>query len=98
LKPVWATQAAGDSDRPYLGPGFGGTSVSSVIFVDTVVIPAINIGTELSLAGDIRGMQRQRVLGRGHLLRDKDRLPDGVVRRGVSSAIVRYGVGAQVGF
>jgi hypothetical protein len=37
-------------------------------------------------------------LVRGHLLRDKDRLPDGVVRRGVSSVIVGYGVGAQVRF
>jgi len=32
------------------------------------------------------------------LLGDKDRLPDGVVRSGVSSVIVRYGVGAQVRF
>ena len=37
-------------------------------------------------------------LVRVHLLGDKDRLPDGVVQRGVSSVIVRYGVGAHVRF
>jgi hypothetical protein len=161
-----------------------------VIFVDAVVIPAISVRAELSLAGDISGMQRERVpggdndlvsrhhdtvvsgvvkfeappadpfqvnpvggtgvawrqtnrtgafrsnrppimttpvaetlsnavfaasggldgtialhqrlailaLARVHPLLDKDRLPDGVVRRGVSSVIVGYGVGAQVRF
>jgi len=161
-----------------------------VIFVDASVIPAIGIGGEVSLAGDISGTQQERAFGgsndlvsrhhdtvfsgvvkfkappagpfqivavagtgvawrqtnragtfrsylppfistpvaetlsnivfaasggldgaialhqrlailalvRVHLLGDKDRLPDGVVRSGVSSVIVRYGVGAQVRF
>jgi hypothetical protein len=35
---------------------------------------------------------------RVHGLLDDDRLPDGVVRRGVSSLIFRFGVGAQLGY
>jgi hypothetical protein len=185
-----STQAAGDSDRPYLGPGFGGTSLSSIIFVDAALNSAISVGGEVSLAADITGSQDERVSGgsnallsqhhdtifsavfkvnipasnqfhlaagggiglagretnrtgtfrpnvppflltpvaenlsdtvlaltgcvdgviairnrigilglvRVHYLADNDRGPGGVVHRGVSSLIVRYGVGAQIRF
>ena len=123
-----STQAAGDSDRPYLGPGFGGTSVGSVInavggtgvawrqtnrtgafrsnrppFISTPVAETLSnavFAASGGLDGAIALHQRLAILAlvRVHLLHDKDRLPDGVVRRGVSSVIVRYGVGAQVRF
>jgi len=185
-----STQDAGHDDLPYLGPGFGGTSVASVIFVDAALTPTISVGGEVSLAGDIIGSQSQRATGgsnafvsrhhdtvfsgviklrrpppnrfqvaasgglglarretnrtgtfisttspyvstpgveslsdtvfavtgglevvvpigsrlgilalvRVHYLADDDRRSDGVVHRGVSSQIFRYGVGAQVRF
>jgi len=185
-----STQAAGDSDSPYLGPGVGGTTVGGVFFVDVGLSSAISLGGEVSLAGNISGSQDQRVPGgsnsllsqhrdtvfagvlkvrtpisnrlqvsisgglgvalresnrtgtfrpntppfvltpvterlsdtvlattagfdgvvavsnrlgllavvRVHYLADNDRLPDGVVHRGVSSLILRYGFGAQVRF
>jgi hypothetical protein len=180
----------GASDSPYLGPGFGGTSFCSVLFVDADLRPAVTVGGEVSVAGDITGSQRERVVGgsntllsehhdtvvsgmvklktparggfqmaaagglglarrqtdrsgtfgpyippfvltpvtetlsdtvlavtggldgvlainrrvgilalvRVHYLADNDRLPDGVVHRGVSSVILRYGIGARVRF
>lgn len=36
--------------------------------------------------------------GRIHRLKDDDRRPDGVVKRGVSSTILRYGIGALIRF
>jgi hypothetical protein len=186
----FSTQPMGASDSPYLGPGFGGTSVCSVLFVDADVSPAVTVGGEISVARDITGSQRERVpeggntllsehhdtvvsgmvklktpatsrfqmaagagaglarrqtnrsgtfgpfnppfvltpvtetlsdtvlavtggldgvfainrrvgilaLVRVHYLADNDRLPDGVVHRGVSSVILRYGIGARVRF
>ena len=37
-------------------------------------------------------------VGRAHFLVDDDRQPDGVVRRGVSSVVLRAGAGVQVRF
>ena len=184
-----STQAAGDSDRPYLGPGFGGSNVGSVIFLDVAMGRTASLGGEFSTARNISGSQAQRVpggnntllsehhdivvsavvkltrttnrfhvaaagglgfarrqtertgtfrpnvppfvlspvtetlsdtvlaatggldgvlaiservgilaLARVHYLADNDRLPDGVVHRGVSSLILRYGIGARVRF
>lgn len=185
-----STQAAGDNDRPYLGPGFGGSNVGSVIFLDVDMGRTASLGGEFSTARNISGSQTQRVpggnntllsehhdivvsavvklktrtanrfhvaavgglgfarrqtertgtfrpnvppfvirpvtetlsdtvlaatggldgvlaiservgilaLARVHYLADNDRLPDGVVHRGVSSLILRYGIGARVRF
>lgn len=184
-----STQAAGASDRPYLGPGFGGSNVGSVIFLDVAMGRTASLGGEFSTARNISGSQAQRVpggnntllsehhdivvsavvkltrttnrfhvaavgglgfarrqtertgtfrpnvppfvvspvtetlsdtvlaatggldgvlaiservgilaLARVHYLADNDRLPDGVVHRGVSSLILRYGIGARVRF
>jgi hypothetical protein len=185
-----STQADGASDSPYLGPGFGGTSLAAVIFLEMDVRPNVSVGVESSLSRDITGAQSQRASGgsnsflsqhhdslvsgvvklrtpatarvklavaggvgialrdtnrtgtftsvslqplsqpvadsvsdivlafsggldgtfaitsrfgllaivRAHVLADDDRLPDGVVKRGVSSFMLRYGVGAQVRF
>lgn len=184
-------QGEGDSDRPYLGPPFGGTSLSSVFMLDVPVGRTVSIGGEASLAASISGQQNQRVggftsaqfesrhhdtivsadlkagmpfagrvraaavggfgvawrqtsrsgtvaqgfgstgtlpfneklttvvpaalggaelsvrvaqkvailaSGRLHFLFDDDRREDGVVRRGVSSMVLRAGAGVQIGF
>jgi hypothetical protein len=186
-------QGEGTSDSPYLGPGFGGSSLAGIGMIDVAARSRASLGGEISLAGDISGNQRQRapsgtnvlvsdhhdtvisllakigtpddqrvrvraVIGGGivqrhterrgtvepfstttpppknppileilsdsvlafacgvdvsagiggHLafvalvrlyqLKDDDRLPDGVVHRGVSSTIVRYGGGLQLRF
>jgi hypothetical protein len=183
-------QGAGDSDIPYLGPPFAGTSLSSVFMLDVPVGRTVSIGGEASLAASIRGEQSQRLSGgtadflsrhhdtilsadlkagmpftgrvraaavgglglawrqtsrsgtvrqefgsratvpfnekvttvvpavlggadvavrvaqkvailaggRLHYLFDDDRTEDGVVRRGVSSLVVRVGAGVQIGF
>ena len=183
-------QAAGESDRPYLGPGFGGSNVGFVMVLDVDMGRTTSVGGEFSTAGDISGSQEERVSGgsntllskhhdmvvtavvklktpttnrfhvatvgglgfarrqtertgtfrpnfppfvispvtetlsdtvlavtggvdavlafservgllalaRVHYLADDDQLPDGVVHRGVSSLILRYGIGARVRF
>jgi hypothetical protein len=185
-----SSQGIGESDRPYLGPGFGGTTWSSVVFGEVVVQSHLSLGGEASINGTLTGDQFERVPGganqlasrhrdsifsgmvkvrsspasrfqvaagggvglawrrtirtghfasdfppavlgpvtetlddavpaltgaidaavragdrlgivvlvRLHKLKDPDRLPDGVVKRGVSSLIVRYGAGVQVQF
>jgi hypothetical protein len=185
-----SSQPEGASDRPYLGPGFGGTALSAIVFGDAHLQPKVSVGGEASCGGAISGQQFERVpggsnqllsrhrdwifsaivkahspassivqisagggvgLARRHTVRtgnfvrdfppgaagsvtetlgdnvravsgvidtavrvnrhlrvltlfriykldDEDRLPDGVVKRGVSSVIVRYGVGGQVQF
>ena len=59
-------------------------------------VPAITLGADLgvSLARRVALFGVARV----HALKDDDRLPDGVVKRGVSSAIVRLGGGVQMKF
>jgi len=44
-----SSQAVGDSDQPYLGPGFGGTTWSSVAFGEAVVRHHWSVGGEASL-------------------------------------------------
>jgi hypothetical protein len=57
-----SSQAAGKSDRPYLGPPFGGTSRAIVGNVDLPIGRNACVGGEISLAGDISGVQSQRAL------------------------------------
>ncbi len=77
-------------------PGFG-LRVSAP-FSETLNdwVPAITIGADLavSLARRVALFGAARV----HALKDDDRLPDGVVKRGVSSTIVRLGGGVQLKF
>jgi hypothetical protein len=187
----FSRQGAGDSDLPYLGPPFGGTSLTSMLMLDVPVAPTVSIGGEASIASSISGEQSARVAegsaqfvsahrdtivsanvkvgtpfrgrlraavvggvgaarrhtsriglvadpfstrpaaspyaaslttwvpaisgggdaavqvaskvailatGRVHLLADKDRDHSGVVRRGVSSVVVRIGAGVQIAF
>jgi hypothetical protein len=54
---------AGESQSPYLGPGFGGMSLGALILVDADVSSVVALGGELSLAGDISGAQSQRAPG-----------------------------------
>ena len=56
-------QAAGKSDSPYLGPGFGGTSLAGIGMLDVAAGSRVTIGGEVSLAGDITGTQNQRTSG-----------------------------------
>jgi hypothetical protein len=58
-----STQPTGEGREPYLGPGFGGTSFSTVIFIDGGETPRITLGGEVSLAADISGSQTQRADG-----------------------------------
>jgi opacity protein-like surface antigen len=58
-----AHQAAGQSDAPYLGPGFGGSSLAGLGMIDIAIRPRVSVGGEVSLAGDISGTQTQRASG-----------------------------------
>jgi hypothetical protein len=61
-----------------------------------------NVVFAYSLGGDVdvRIARRIRILilARWHRLRDDDLLPDGVVRRGISSTVFRTGIGAKMTF
>jgi len=77
-------------------PGFG-LRVSTP-FSETLNdwAPAITLGVDLAVS-----LARRAALfgaARVHALKDDDRLPDGVVKRGVSSTIVRLGGGLQLNF
>ena len=61
-----SAQAEGQSDSPYLGPGFGGTSLAGLGMIDVGVGPRATVGGEVSLAGDITGTQNQRAPGGGN--------------------------------
>jgi hypothetical protein len=56
-------QAAGDSDGPYLGPGFGGSSLAGIGMIDAAIGSRVDVGGEVSLAGNISGTQSQRASG-----------------------------------
>ena len=56
-------QNEGQSDSPYLGPGFGGTAPALAVFVDALVTPRFTAGGELTWAQHISGEQSQRVPG-----------------------------------
>jgi hypothetical protein len=55
-----STQAAGASDLPYLGRGFGGTALAALAAVDRDVRRHLTIGGEVSTAAAITGDQSQR--------------------------------------
>lgn len=56
-------QGEGESDSPYLGPGFGGTAPALIVFVDGPIASRFAVGGELTWARDISGGQSQRVPG-----------------------------------
>ena len=56
-------QQEGESDSPYLGPGFGGTTPALIVIVDGLIAPRFTVGGEFSWARDISGEQSQRVPG-----------------------------------
>jgi len=79
-----------------LGQGFGSTTAVPFNEEVTTVVPAVLGGADLS----VRVAEKVAILagGRVHYLFDDDRREDGVVRRGVSSIVVRVGAGVQIGF
>ena len=58
-----STQGEGESDRPYLGPPFGGTSTAIVVSVTRAAARNLAFGGEVSLASAISGAQSQRASG-----------------------------------
>jgi len=56
-------QAEGKSDWPYLGPGFGGSSLAGIGMIDVGIGSHVSVGGEVSLAADISGTQNQRAPG-----------------------------------
>lgn len=70
----------------------------STLFAETLTdwVPALTVGADLSASLT----RHAGLLGtaRVHELKDDDRLPDGVVKRGVGSAIIRLGGGVQLKF
>jgi len=55
-----SNQAAGESDLPYLGRGFGGTAIAVIATIDRDLKRHLSIGAEVSTAGPISGDQSQR--------------------------------------
>jgi len=55
-----STQAAGISNLPSLGPGFGGTAAGFIADLDRPFLHRFTIGVEGSTAGAITGVQSQR--------------------------------------
>jgi hypothetical protein len=66
-----SSQAKGDSDLPYLGPGFGGTSLGGLVFVDVDVSARLSVGGEVSLGSELKGNQQQRASGGTNILRSR---------------------------
>jgi len=58
-----SNQAAGASDLPYLGRGFGGTAFAGLATIDRDVRRHLSIGGEVSTAAAIAGDQSQRTAG-----------------------------------
>ena len=56
-----SSQGAGASDAPYLGPPFGGTSLTSILMLDVPAGATVSVGGEATLAASISGTQSQRV-------------------------------------
>ena len=67
---------------PYLGPGFGGSSLAALLFADVAVTPRFSLGGEVSVAGAITGAQQQRVPGGSNTLesRHHDTIVSGVAK------------------
>ena len=81
-------QAEGKSDSPYLGPGFGGSSLAGVGMIDVGIGSHVSVGGEVSLAADISGTQNQRAPGgNNHFVSDHhDTVFSGLVKLGTPSS------------
>jgi opacity protein-like surface antigen len=77
-------QDAGASDLPYLGPGFGGTSLSLIGLVDVPLMRRLTWGGEGSLATAISGDQSQRAAPntRAFTSRHRDSVFSGTLKLG----------------
>jgi hypothetical protein len=77
-------QEAGDSDIPYLGPPFGGTSAAVLAMIDFRVAGNMTLGGEGSLATSITGDQSQRTASMTNAFtsRHSDSVFSGVVKIG----------------
>jgi len=83
-----SSQTKGDSDLPYLGPGFGGTSLGGLVFVDVDVSARISVGGEVSLGSELKGNQQQRASGGTNTLRSRhhDTIFSGTVKLTTTNA------------
>jgi hypothetical protein len=81
-------QAEGKSESPYLGPGFGGSSLAGIGMVDVAIGSRVSIGGEASPAADISGTQNQRAAGgNNHFVSDhRDTVFSGLVKVGTPSS------------
>jgi hypothetical protein len=81
-------QAEGKSESPYLGPGFGGSSLAGIGMVDVAIRSRVSVGGEVSLAADISGTQNQRAAGgNNHFVSDhRDTVFSGLVKFGTPSS------------
>jgi len=80
-----SSQSAGASDIPYLGPPFGGDSISGLGLIDFHFRGHFTIGGEASLAGPITGTQTQRTTASSNAFesRHRDSVFSGVLKFGV---------------
>jgi hypothetical protein len=94
----FSSAAAGETDRPYLGPGFGGSSLGGLLFMQRGIRDRLSVGGEASVAADITGRQQQRVTGGANNLtsRHRDMVFSGVVKLSVVS-VEHADVSALVG-
>jgi hypothetical protein len=95
-----SSQAEGASDRPYLGPGFGGTALSAIVFGDANLRPKVSIGGEASFGGTITGQQAERVAGGSNQLlsRHRDWIFSAVLKaHSPASSMVQFSAGGGVG-
>jgi hypothetical protein len=94
----FSSVSAGETDRPYLGPGFGGSSLGGLLFMHRGIRDRVSIGGEASVAADITGRQQQRVVGGANNLtsRHHDMVFSGVFKVSVVS-VEHAEVGALVG-
>jgi hypothetical protein len=83
----------GRSDRPYLGPGYGGSARSVIAFFTADVRDAVAVGVELMVPGTISGMQQERVSSGENRVLSTHR---DVLMLGVASVNARYVTGVHV--
>jgi hypothetical protein len=83
-----SSQTKGDSDLPYLGPPFGGTSLGGLVFVDVDVNSRLSVGGEISLGSELKGNQQQRASGGTNILRSRhrDSIFSGIVKLTTTNA------------
>jgi hypothetical protein len=95
-----SSQTKGDSDLPYLGPPFGGTSLGGMVFVDVDVRARLSVGGEVSLGSELKGNQQQRASSGTNSLRSRhhDTIFSGTVKVTTTNAgAVRVAAVAGVG-